>query len=85
MKRTKLEERKQFFFGKKNQKTFSLMARRRSAFHDFSEAIGAKVFWFFFSKKNCFLSDSHSTCGFTTDKVRVTSPGNLTRRGGVKH
>jgi hypothetical protein len=44
--------RKQFFFEKKNQKTFICLDSKRS--HQ-SEAKGAKVFWFFFSKKNCFL------------------------------
>jgi len=44
--------RKQFFFEKKNQKTFicfgyvPLAAVRQKN----------KVFWFFFSKKNCFLT-----------------------------
>jgi hypothetical protein len=45
--------RKQFFFEKKNQKTFSRFgARCRSG----RVNQRAKVFWFFFSKKNCFLA-----------------------------
>ncbi len=46
-----------FFFEKKNQKTFASLEARQGA-----RAAGAKtppkpkkVFWFFFSKKNCFL------------------------------
>ena len=47
-----MEGSKAFFFEKKKQKTFdsavadSLKTRRQ----------GVKVFWFFFSKNNCFLS-----------------------------
>jgi hypothetical protein len=43
------EERKQFFFEKKNQKTFAYWARACGP----SE--GVKVFCFFFSKKKTFL------------------------------
>jgi len=42
------EERKAFFFEKKKQKAF-VSAVARSAV---STRQGAKVFWFFFSKKN---------------------------------
>jgi hypothetical protein len=41
--------RKQFFFGKKNQKTFISSVR---ALPQRAPEI-AKVFWFFFPKKNC--------------------------------
>jgi hypothetical protein len=41
----KEEVRKQFFFEKKNQKTFTHGTHGQQT----------KVFWFFFSKKNCFL------------------------------
>jgi hypothetical protein len=43
--------RKQFFFEKKNQKTFVPMA------YTFLHRVPrlAKVFWFFFSKKNSFF------------------------------
>jgi Brp/Blh family beta-carotene 15,15'-monooxygenase len=43
---------KQFFFEKKNQKTFTQLGARSRPAH----ALIAKVFWFFFSKKNCFLT-----------------------------
>jgi hypothetical protein len=44
-------ERKRFFFEKKKQKTFMFSGARCS-----SERLkDAKVFWFFFSKKNAFL------------------------------
>jgi hypothetical protein len=43
-----------FFFEKKNQKTFPSLGR---AFPAEAEAKHAKVFWFFFSKKNCFLPE----------------------------
>jgi hypothetical protein len=49
---TKAEERKHFFFEKKKQKTFGYWSRA-------GRTVGSKltkVFWFFFSKKNCFLS-----------------------------
>jgi hypothetical protein len=49
------EARKQFFFEKKNQKTFFPMARSARSFVRTPESLGAKFFWFFFSKKNCFL------------------------------
>jgi hypothetical protein len=42
-------ERKDFFFEKKKQKTFVRLA---AAFPDGARQ-GPKVFWFFFSKKNC--------------------------------
>jgi hypothetical protein len=43
--------RKDFFFEKKKQKTFGCLSRiyQADAYHL------TKVFWFFFSKKNCFL------------------------------
>jgi hypothetical protein len=43
------EERKQFFFEKKNQKTFAYWARACG------QSQGMKVFCFFFSKKKTFL------------------------------
>jgi sugar phosphate permease len=46
--------RKQFFFEKKNQKTFTSLGTRCGTAY----AIGAKVFWFFFSKKNRLPSSS---------------------------
>jgi hypothetical protein len=42
--------KKAFFFEKKKQKTFT------SALCPLARAQIAKVFWFFFSKKNCFLA-----------------------------
>ncbi len=44
------QKRKQFFFEKKNQKTFFPAVADLSG----SERQVAKVFWFFFSKKNYF-------------------------------
>jgi hypothetical protein len=44
-----LREEKRFFFEKKNQKTFDCSG---FGFPGWSEAKFAKVFWFFFSKKN---------------------------------
>jgi hypothetical protein len=43
------EGRKQFFFEKKNQKTFAYWA------HACGQSEGVKVFCFFFSKKKTFL------------------------------
>jgi hypothetical protein len=43
------QERKQFFFEKKNQKTFAYWARACG------QSEGVKVFCFFFSKKKTFL------------------------------
>jgi hypothetical protein len=40
-----------FFSEEKKQKTFMSLSR----FHPEAYAIVIKVFWFFFSKKNCFL------------------------------
>jgi hypothetical protein len=46
------EGRKQFFFEKKNQKTFDCLVCT-----ELQRSLQvAKVFWFFFSKKNYFLS-----------------------------
>jgi len=45
-----MNESKIFFFEKKKQKTFIRLA---AAFPDRASQ-GAKVFWFFFSKKNVF-------------------------------
>jgi hypothetical protein len=44
-------ERKQFFSEEKSQKTFASLSRSYPAAY----AKEAKVFWFFFSKKNFFL------------------------------
>jgi hypothetical protein len=44
------KEGKAFFLEKKNQKTFALLSRSRR-----QRTPREKVFWFFFSKKNCFL------------------------------
>jgi len=46
-------ESKDFFFEKKKQKTFDCFGCGLSGY---SEPRLVKVFWFFFSKKNCFLS-----------------------------
>jgi hypothetical protein len=45
------QQRKSFFFEKKKQKTFDFSVRRPGQ----RGAQQPKVFWFFFSKKNCFL------------------------------
>jgi len=45
-------QRKQFFFEKKNQKTFTSLG---SLSPERPKPKRIKVFWFFFSKKNCFL------------------------------
>jgi hypothetical protein len=47
--------RKQFFFEKKNQKTFILLS---AASEHIKETLNllSKDFWFFFSKKNCLLA-----------------------------
>jgi hypothetical protein len=79
--------RKYFFFEKKKQKTFDSVKR-------VSRLTGAapkevKVFWFFFSKKNCFLG----TCRQSTSKnVGVnraswqdTSPPSLNRWTAFSH
>jgi hypothetical protein len=47
-----LTGRKDFFFEKKKQKTFALLGR---AHLEKPKPKHPKVFWFFFSKKNCFL------------------------------
>jgi hypothetical protein len=47
---------KQFFFEKKNQKTFDYLARVLPQ----HPLIIAKVFWFFFSKKNGLLLLPHA-------------------------
>jgi hypothetical protein len=45
------EGKKAFFFEEKKQKTFKSLSRTSPAAY----AEETKVFWFFFSKKNCFL------------------------------
>jgi hypothetical protein len=52
-----LKTRKYFFFEKKKQKTFTLDAipDASAMAPDLGAGEGVKVFWFFFSKKNCFL------------------------------
>jgi hypothetical protein len=51
-----MSESKNFFFEKKKQKTFMNVAEPLRT----GAAQGPKVFWFFFSKKNCFLLlDAH--------------------------
>jgi hypothetical protein len=47
------EARKQFFSEEKNQKTFALLVN--AAGSNGTRCKQVKVFWFFFSKKNCFL------------------------------
>jgi hypothetical protein len=42
---------KRFFFEKKKQKTFVMLSRAGAAVR----SIRSKVFWFFFSKRTCFL------------------------------
>ncbi len=56
-----------FFFEKKNQKTFSLCARCRRVCGKHP-----KVFWFFFSKKNCFLP--YVSSGTNNVPVRTVLP-----------
>ncbi len=56
-----MEVRKAFFFEKKKQKTFVPVAGTQPRAPSrpaapASAATGTKVFWFFFSKKNCFLA-----------------------------
>jgi hypothetical protein len=46
-----IKGRKDFFFEKKKQKTFARLGR---AYPDRARPKFAKVFWFFFSKKNRF-------------------------------
>jgi hypothetical protein len=46
------QKRKHFFFEKKKQKTFGFLNALAGA----NETQETKVFWFFFSKKNIFLS-----------------------------
>jgi len=46
------QKRKHFFFEKKKQKTFEFLNAPVQA----KETQETKVFWFFFSKKNIFLS-----------------------------
>jgi uncharacterized iron-regulated protein len=46
---------KDFFFEKKKQKTFATAPTARRILHHPCAAPFAKVFWFFFSKKNCCL------------------------------
>jgi len=51
------EGRKQFFFEKKNQKTFTITGSLLSQlFRIVGTSKEVKVFWFFFSKKNCLPS-----------------------------
>jgi hypothetical protein len=47
------EERKRFFFEKKNQKTFISLG---PLYPEMPQPKGSKVFCFFFSKKKTFLS-----------------------------
>jgi hypothetical protein len=47
------EVRKYFFFEKKKQKTFAYLVNAAASSSVRAKRI--KVFWFFFSKKNCFL------------------------------
>jgi hypothetical protein len=49
--RARQERRKTFFSEEKKQKTFMSLSR----FYPATYAKDIKVFWFFFSKKNCFL------------------------------
>jgi hypothetical protein len=50
-----LRSKEDFFFEKKKQKTFALLRARC----DCRARKRSKVFWFFFSKKNCFLCAPH--------------------------
>jgi len=54
------EEGKVFFFEKKKQKTFGCFGFGLSGW---AQPRLAKVFWFFFSKKNCFLLPVAVTAG----------------------
>jgi len=49
-----MSRKKAFFSEEKKQKTFMALSRLYAA----KDANDIKVFWFFFSKKNCFLSAS---------------------------
>ena len=57
------EESKAFFFEKKKQKTFIPPLVRRPDLSGSSDALqqrtGVKVFWSFFTKKDCFLPESY--------------------------
>jgi hypothetical protein len=60
--RKRKQARKQFFFEKKNQKTFALDAPIISlAGAAVRREAEITVFWFFFSKKNCLLCRGGST------------------------
>jgi hypothetical protein len=52
------EGRKYFFFEKKKQKTFICFGPLPAAWMARRWQQRTKVFWFFFSKKNCFLGAS---------------------------
>jgi hypothetical protein len=54
------EKEKNFFFEKKKQKTFNYAAGGRPTFEPQHCPQQLKVFWFFFSKKNCFLPSTLS-------------------------
>jgi hypothetical protein len=59
--------RKAFFFEKKKQKTFDYFGFGLSRI---GSAQFAKVFWFFFSKKNCFLRVSKRASSVETPALR---------------
>jgi hypothetical protein len=63
--------RKQFFFEKKNQKTFIPFGN--GPIDPVWCASGAKVFWCFFSKKNCFLAffRGGAACAAIVTRVRL--------------
>jgi hypothetical protein len=50
-------EKKEFFFAKKNQKTFATAPNSRRIFHHPGAAQGAKVFASFFKKKRFLAPD----------------------------
>jgi hypothetical protein len=51
-----VKEGKAVFFEKKNQRTFTHGVRHPVQKGQSCAARNSKVFWFFFSKKNCFLT-----------------------------
>jgi hypothetical protein len=68
--------RKAFFSEEKKQKTFASLSRTDPAAY----AKDAKVFWFFFSKKNCFSSLAFSVACIEAGTGHFDRP----RRAGAK-
>jgi hypothetical protein len=55
--------KKDFFSEEKKQKTFASLSRLYPAAY----TKDAKVFWFFFSKKNCFIIHSRYSCNMADE------------------